>query len=184
MFTLRETGYTDIHTNFRFAIKIYTDAANSSLGVSDTIMGYIISSDLPSANGDAIPWYLPGGMANHQAGPRRVKPINMEFVVSTNQEQSVIRLCEKWGNATYNLNDGTNAGKKDYCTDGISIQLKSEKGSVRYIFRLLRAQIQDINYLPVTSEGQDLLKVSFGLVYDDYKVFNGAGTEVKYLSNG
>ena len=87
------------------------------------------------------------------------------------------------GYATYNLNTGTNKGKLNYCTDGITIKLKGEDDSVKYMFRLLRAQPTEINYGTVSSEGNDLLKVTCTLVYDNFEVTDGNNVILSGQSN-
>ena len=96
-FKLRETGGKDIQTSFRFELEVADDASNSLLGLGAPITAYITSTDLPSASGEAIIWSLPGGMKNHQAGKRTIKPINMEFVTSSNQTGSWYKVLERWG---------------------------------------------------------------------------------------
>jgi hypothetical protein len=108
----------------------------------------------------------------------------MTFVVPTydnnyaGNDGSIYKICQKWANATYNLNKGTNIGKRNYCTDGISIYLKGEDDSVKYEFRLIRAQVTDCNYGSVSSESNDLIKVNIGMIYDNYKVYDGNGVEL------
>ena len=58
-FHLNETYATDIQTDFRFQLVIQPDAV---LGLTEKIVGYIQSSDLPHAPGEPIIWHLPGGM--------------------------------------------------------------------------------------------------------------------------
>ena len=72
-------------------------------------------------------------------------------------------MLEKWAHATYDLNRGTNIGKANYCTSGISIRLKGEDDSIKYNFRLLRAQVTDCDYGAVSSESNDLIKVRLGI---------------------
>jgi len=179
-FTLAQTGGTDIQTTFRFELDVVTDSA---LGIADSITAYIQSTDLPSATGEPIIWSLPGGMKNHQAGKRTIKPINMEFVTSTDSTSSWYTTLEKWGAATYNLNTGTNKGKQNYCTDGITIKLKGEDNVIKYQFRLLRAQPTEVNYQTVNSEGNELLKVSCTLVYDNYELYDGNGVLLTAKTN-
>lgn len=166
-FQLRETYATDIQTDFRFELLI---EPNAPLGLTEKIVGYIQSSDLPCAPGEPIVWHLPGGMKNHQAGKRTIKPLSMQWVTATAHKESVIRMCEKWAHATYDLNRGTNIGKALYCTDGIYINLKGEDDTIQYSFHLLRAQITDCDYGTINSESNELLKVSCTMVYDDYEV--------------
>lgn len=80
-FQLSQTGNTDIQTAFRFRLNVATQSNSSELGLNNKISAYIISTDLPSATGEPIVWSLPGGMQNHQAGKRTIKPINLEFVI-------------------------------------------------------------------------------------------------------
>jgi hypothetical protein len=166
---LSQTWATDIQTTFRFEIEI-DGARDPQLGLTSTVVGYIQSSDLPTAPGDPIIWHLPGGMKNHQAGKRTVEPINMTFVVTTNKDDSIYRMLEKWAHATYDLDKGTNIGKARYCTDAISIILKGEDNAQKYKFRLKRAQVTRCNYGSVSSESNDLIKVSCTIVYDNYEV--------------
>lgn len=182
-FNLRQTGYTDIQTTFRFEIEIQTDANNSVLGLTDTITGYIQSTDLPSATGEPIIWHLPGGMKNHQAGKRTVNPIHVDFVVSTADTASMYRTIEKWQHATYDLNTGTNMGKSVYCTDGIVIKLKAEDDSVQYQFRLLRAQPTSVNFGTLNAEDNSLLRVSCDIIYDNYELKDGNGNLLRNQSN-
>lgn len=177
-YKLDETYYTDIQTTFRFEVHIEAD---STLGLSDEITGYIQRSDLPAAPGDPIVWHLPGGMRNHQAGKRVVQPVSMTFVVPTNSDNrgSIYKTLEKFAQATYDLNEGTNIGKARYCTDGISIILKGEDDKPKYTFRLRRAQVTSCNYGDVSSESNDLIKVSCTLIYDNYEVTNHKG-QLKY----
>ena len=179
-YRLNETGGTDIQTTFRFAVHIAADAANSRLGLTEDVTGYIQTSDLPKAPGAPIVWHLPGGMKNHQAGKRTVQPVSMTFVVPTTAGNgSIYTLLEKWSHATYDINKGTNIGKRNYCTDGISILVKGEDDTVKYKFRLLRAQVTECNYGAVNSESNDLIKVTCSFIYDDYKVEDGSGRELK-----
>jgi hypothetical protein len=182
-FQLSQTGNTDIQTAFRFRLNVATQSNSSELGLNNKISAYIISTDLPSATGEPIVWSLPGGMQNHQAGKRTIKPINLEFVIPSVAGSSWYRTVEKWHNATYNLNNGQNVGKATYCTDGISIALESERGETMYIFRLLRAQPTETNYGAVNSEGNELIKVTTTLVYDNYELTDGNGTLLRGQSN-
>ena len=175
-YKLNETGGTDIQTTFRFEVHIAADQANSQLGLTEDVTGYIQRADLPVAPGDPITWHLPGGMKNFQAGKRTVRPISMEFVVPTTAGNgSIYTLLEKWSHATYNINTGTNIGKRNYCTDGISIKIKGEDDNVKYEFRLMRAQVTECNYGTVSSESNDLIKVNCNFIYDNYMVYDGSG---------
>ena len=174
---LNTTYYTDIQTTFRFEIHIALDASSAQLGLTEDVTGYIQRCDLPTAPGDPIIWHLPGGMKNHQAGKRTVRPISLEFVVPTTAGNgSIYKLLETWAHATYDINRGTNIGKRNYCTDAISIRLKGEDDTVKYQFRLRRAQVTDCQYGTVSSESNDLIKVSCTMVYDNYELTDGAGT--------
>lgn len=177
-YRLSQTAKTDIQTTFRFQINIKAnDAANAALGLTEDITGYIQQSDLPSAPGEPITWHLPGGMKNFQAGKRTVQPISMTFVVPTTAGNgSVYKLLEKWAHATYDLDRGTNVGKRNYCSDGIYIILKGEDDSPKYSFRLLRAQVTNCNYGTVSSETNDLIKVQCTFIYDNYAVYPGTST--------
>ena len=84
-------------------------------------------------------------------------------------------MLEKWSHATYDINTGTNIGKARYCTDSISIYMKGEDDVVKYIFRLLRAQVTSCNYGSLGSESNDLIKVNATFVYDNYQVTDGNG---------
>ena len=173
-YRLDETWSTDIQTTFRFAVHIKADAANSRLGLTEDVTGYIQNCDLPVAPGDPITWHLPGGMKNFQAGKRTVQPISMTFVVPTTAGNgSIYRLLEKWAAATYDLNKGTNIGKQNYCTDGIYIKIKGEDDVVKYTFRLKRAQVTNCNYGSLSSESSDLIKVTCTFIYDNYEVMKG-----------
>ena len=173
-YNLARTGQTDIQTTFRFEIHIAADAANSLLGLTEDVTGYIQRCDLPAAPGDPITWHLPGGMKNFQAGKRTVRQISTEFVVPTTAGNgSIYTLLEKWAHATYNLDKGTNAGKRNYCTDGISIYLKGEDDAIKYEFHLLRAQVTDCSYGTASSESNDLIKVNASFIYDNYEVLDG-----------
>jgi hypothetical protein len=183
-FKLRETGGTNIQTTFRFELAIAPDPNNSALGLTDAITAYIQSTDLPSATGEPIIWSLPGGMKNHQAGKRTIKPISMEFVIPTGSTGSIYKVLEKWGNATYDLNTGVNTGKGRYTSDGVSIKIKGEDDQPRYIFRLLKAQPTEVSYGTVNSEGNELLKVSCTWVYDNYELTDGNGIILRGLSAG
>ena len=172
-FDLRSTGGTNIMTTFRFEMEVATDSANSRLGLDDKLTAYITTCDLPTSTEETITWRMPGGMANYQAGMRSTKPINVEFVVCSEYVNSWYRVLRKWEAATYNLNTGNNAGKASYCTDAISIRLKSENGQTKYRYHLLRAQVADIDTKSVNSEANELLKVSCTIVYDNYEVYDG-----------
>ena len=179
-YSLSETYFTDLQVSFRFEIHIAADAANSQLGLTEDVTGYIQRCDLPSAPGDPIIWHLPGGMKNHQAGKRTVQPISLEFVIPTTAGNgSIYRLLEKWAHATYDLDKGTNIGKRNYCTDGITIILKGEDNAYKYKFRLRRAQVTNCNYGTVASESNDLIKVSCTFVYDNYELTDGNGVLLK-----
>jgi hypothetical protein len=182
-YTLDQTKVTDLQTTFRFEIGIEADAANSALGLTEDVTGYIQNSDLPSAPGEPITWHLPGGMKNYQAGKRTVQPISMTFVVPTTAGNgSIYKLLEKWAYATYDLDKGTNVGKRNYCTDGIYIYLKGEDNSYKYTFRLKRAQVTSCNYGQVSSEANELIKVNCTFIYDNYEVNEGyKGPQLKTL---
>lgn len=178
-YPLSKTYYTDIQTTFRFEIHI-DSTSDAQLGLTEDITGYIQRCDLPTAPGDPIIWHLPGGMKNHQAGKRTVQPISLEFVVPTTAGNgSIYRLLEKWAHATYNLDKGTNIGKRNYCTDAITIILKGEDDVPKYKFRLRRAQVTRCNYGTVSSESNDLIKVSCEFIYDNYELTNGKGDPLK-----
>ena len=173
-YNLDQTAKTDLQTTFRFEIYINSREADPALGLTEDITGYIQSCDLPTAPGDPITWHLPGGMKNYQAGKRTVTPISMTFVVPTTAGNgSVYRLLEKWAEATYDLNKGTNIGKARYCTDGIYIYVKGEDDDVKYTFRLRRAQVTSCNYGSLNSEQNDLIKVSCTFQYDNYEARKG-----------
>lgn len=175
-YTLAQTSGIDLQTTFRFSIHIAADAANTALGLKEDVTAYIQRCDLPVAPGDPITWHLPGGMKNFQAGKRTVQPVSMEFVVPTTAGQgSIYTLLEKWSKATYDLNTGTNIGKANYCTDGISIYVKGEDDSAKYIFRLLRAQVTQCSYGALSSEDNGLIKVNATFIYDNYIVTDGNG---------
>ena len=172
-FNLNETGGTDILTTFRYKIEIVESLVNSS-GLNNKIVGYSQSCELPSASGSPIPWNLPGGMINYQAGKRTIKPISLSFTVNTEAgSHSAFSTFEKWAHSTYDLNTGANKGKKNYCTDSIKIQLLGEDNRVKYTFQLLRAQISDVAFGSVSGESNNLVNVSCNVVYDNYKVFKG-----------
>lgn len=175
-YSLNQTSGIDIQTTFRFAVHISADAANTELGLKEDVTAYIQSTDLPVAPGDPITWHLPGGMKNYQAGKRTIEPVSMVFVVPTTAGQgSILTLLEKWAHATYDLNTGTNIGKRRYCTDGISIYMKGEDDNVKYIFRMLRAQVTRCSYGTLSSESNDLIKVQATFVYDNYQLTDGNG---------
>ena len=180
-FDLRSTGGSNIMTTFRFEMEVATDSANSTLGLDDKLTAYITTCELPTSNGETIPWKMPGGMTNNQAGMRNTKPINVEFVVASEYTNSWYRVLKKWEAATYNLNDGSNKGKALYCTDAISIRLKGEDQITKYRFHLLRAQVSDLNFNSVNSEANELLKVSCTLTYDNYEVYDGESSLVEQL---
>lgn len=179
-FKLSDTTRTDIQTTFRYEIVILTnDEGAVQNRLQDAIVGYATSAELPCAPGEPIAWYLPMGMRNWQAGKRQTKEISLEFVVPTNdalQRKSIYYMLETWSNNTYNLNRGTNRGKAQYCTDSIFIRLRTELDAIAYSFQLLRAQPTSVNYGSLSSEGNELVKVQMTLVYDNYKVFDNAGT--------
>lgn len=182
-FSLSQSSVTDLQTTFRFEIYIAADEANSSLGLTDDVTGYIQNCDLPAAPGEPITWHLPGGMKNYQAGKRTTRPISMTFVVPTTAGNgSIYNLLEKWSQATYDLNKGTNVGKRNYCTSGIYIYVKGEDDEVKYTFRLLRAQVTDCNYGSLSSEANDLIKVNCTFYYDNYEVRKGKGGAVLKVS--
>ena len=179
-YTLAQTGGTDIQTSFRFEVYIAADAANARLGLTEDVTGYIQNCDLPVAPGSPIIWHLPGGMKNYQAGKRTITPVSMTFVVPTTAGNgSIYTLLEKWSKATYDLNRGTNYGKANYCTSGIYIKVKGEDDSLKYVFRLLRAQVTECNYGTLSSESNELIKVTCRFVYDNYEVRDGLGIELK-----
>lgn len=171
--SLAATGNTDILTTFRFELHI--DASSSPIiGLDQDVVGYIQSCDLPVAPGDPLVWHLPGGMKNFQAGKRTVQAINTVFVVDSNpNKSSILKMLEKWTHATYDLNTGTNRGKANYCTDAISIWVKGEDDAVKYSFRLKRAQVTNCSYGSVSSESNDLIKVSATFIYDNFEVRAG-----------
>jgi hypothetical protein len=170
-YSLDQTAKTDLQTTFRFEIFIREDA---TLGLTEDITGFIQNCDLPVAPGEPITWHLPGGMKNFQAGKRTVQPISMTFVVPTTAGNgSIYRLLEKWSEATYDLNKGTNIGKAKYCTDSIYIYIKGEDDNVKYTFHLLRAQVTSCNYGSLSSESNDLIKVQCTFQYDNYEAKRG-----------
>ena len=170
---LGQTGETDILTTFRFELHIDA-SANPIIGLDQDVVGYIISCDLPSAPGEPLVWNLPGGMKNFQAGKRTVQAINTTFVIDSNPNKpSILKMLEKWTHATYDLNTGTNRGKANYCTDAISIWTKGEDDNVKYTFRLKRAQVTSCNYGSLSSESNDLIKVSASFIYDNFEVRAG-----------
>ena len=182
-FKLSETAKTDILTSFRFEIHIAADSANSNLGLTESVVGYVQSCTLPSAPGEPIVWNLPGGMKNYQAGKRTTQPIELTFVVpSTAGNGSIYTMLEKAQNSCYSLDKGTNVGKAKYCTDAFTIKCKAEDDTVKYIFQPLRAQITNCNYGTLSSEQNDLLRVSMSLVYDNYKAMDGNGNDLKGLA--
>ena len=180
-FDLRSTGGTNIHTAFRFEMEVATDTANSTLGLDDKLTAYITSSDLPCSEEDIITWRMPGGMANYQAGMRSTKPINVTFVVCSEYINSWYRVLRKWEEATYNLNDGSNKGKAQYCTDAISIRIKGEDQITKYRFHLLRAQVGALDFKQVNSESNEMLRVSCTIHYDNYEVYNGQNAPIETL---
>ena len=182
-FSLRETANTNIHTDFRFELEIINDVNNASLGLNTKLTAFITSCDLPCAPGEGIGWFMPGGMRNWQAGKRLTKDISLNFVVSSDVKQSWIRTLQKWGNACYDLNTGNNAGKAGYSVDGVTIRVKGEDGITRYWFRLLRAQITDVSYGTLNSEGNDLLRVSCTMIYDNYEIYDSNNNLIESGSN-
>jgi len=185
-YSLADTSGTDLLTTFRYRIRINPSFAGST-GLKEEIEAYSNSCDLPSANGSPLVWNMPGGMQNYQAGKRTINPISMTFVVDTEAgNKSIYTVLEHWTNATYNLNTGANKGKKNYCTDGISIDILGERArmgsdttqSVKYTFQLLRAQVTQVGYGTLSGESNSLLTVSCQLVYDDFKVTDGSGKDL------
>ena len=173
-YSLSQTGKKDIQTTFRFEIEIAPDESTTALGLTEAVTGFVQQCDLPAAPGEPITWHLPGGMKNYQAGKRTTRPISMIFVVSSNAaDGSIYKLLEKWAKATYDLDKGTNIGKAKYCTNAITIYAKGEDDQVKYTFRLLRAQVTDCNYGTLSSESNDLIKVSCTFYYDNYEVRKG-----------
>jgi hypothetical protein len=168
-FDLISTGNTNIQTTFRYEVHF---PSSSQLGIEESIAAYNTSSQLPSASGEPIVWYLPMGMQNHQAGRRTVKPIPLEFVVPSSSIGNAYNMLEKWCTSTYDLNTGTNKGKGNYAVDGIQIKLKGEDGVTKHTFTLKRAFPTDVEYGTVNSEGNELLKVSMTLIYDRYEYDN------------
>ena len=182
-YNLNQTGGTNIHTDFRFELEVVTDVNNSRLGLNDKLTAFITKRDVPCAPGKAIAWFMPGGMRNWQAGPRRTKDISLNFVVSSDLSQSWMRTLEKWGDACYDLNTGNNAGKAGYSSDAISIRIKGEDGHTRYRFRLLRAQIIEMDYGALDSEGEKLLSVSCKIAYDNYEIYDGNNVLIQAATN-
>ena len=78
-YNLNQKGGTNIHTDFRFELEVITDTNNSRLGLNDKLTAFITKCDVPCAPGHAIPWYMPGGMRNWQAGKRQTKDIELVF---------------------------------------------------------------------------------------------------------
>lgn len=177
---LSDTAQTDVAVNFRYEVVILVNDEAAKLNhIQDTIVGYASQAEIPCAPGNAIEWYMPMGMRNHQAGKRKTKPVTWEFVVPTTdalQRQSIYYMLENWGNNCYNLNRGTNVGKANYCTDGLFLRQRTERDGIAYSWQLLRAQPTDLNYGTMNSEGEEIVKVSVTLVYDNYKLFAGDGT--------
>ena len=178
-YSLDYTKDIDLQTTFRFEIHI-NSGADTALGLAEDVTGFIQNCDLPAAPGEPITWHLPGGMKNYQAGKRTTRPISLTFTVPTTAGKgSIYRLLERWAQATYDLNKGTNIGKKNYCTDAISIRIKGEDDVVKYEFFLKRAQVTDCNYGSLASETNDLIKVTCTIYYDNYEVQDGSGKVLK-----
>ena len=179
-YSLRQTGGIDIQTDFRFQIEIRPDSSNSLLGLTENCTAYIQNCTLPHANGEAITWHLPGGMKNYQAGKRTNQECDVEFVIpSTPNEGSWFKILEHWSNACYDMNNGSNIGKANYCSDAIYINLMRENLSIAYRFHMLRAQPTKVDYAKVSSESSgagELLKVKASFIYDLYELTDGNGT--------
>lgn len=187
-YSLAATGGKDLLTTFRYRIRINTSLAGAT-GLKQEIEAYSNSCDLPSASGSPLTWSMPGGMQNYQAGKRTINPISMTFVVDTKAgNESIYTVLEHWANATYDLNTGANKGKANYCTDGIYIDILGEDSqmgsvtaqSVKYTFQLLRAQVTQVGNGTLSGESNNLLTVSCQIVYDNFKVFNSKGDELRY----
>ena len=166
-FNLQATGNTNIQTNFRYQVIFPTQP---QVGMSDNVTAFCTSAQLPKANGETIPWNMPMGMVNNQAGKRKTQPIQLEFVCDTDSIANAHALFDTWGTASYNINTGVNLSKANYAVDGVMIQLLDENGDVLRTFTMLRAQPTDMDFGTVTSEGNELLKVSCTLIYDNYSV--------------
>lgn len=182
-YDLNQTGGTNIHTDFRFELEVITDTNNTALGLNDKLTAFITQCDLPCAPGSGIAWYMPGGMRNWQAGKRETKDVNLTFVVCSDVKQSWIRTLQKWGRACYDLNTGNNEGKAGYSVDSITIRVKGEDGITRYLFRMLRAQVTDVNYGTLNSEGNGLLNVTCTIIYDNYEIYDSGNTLIEMGTN-
>ena len=182
-YNLDATGKTNIHTDFRFELEVISDENNTVLGLNDKLTAFITQCELPCAPGEGIAWFMPGGMRNWQAGKRLTKDINLTFVVCSDKKQSWIRTLQKWGNACYDLNTGNNRGKAGYSVDAITIRVKGEDGITRYWFRLKRAQVTQVDYGTMNSEGNDLLRVSCTIIYDNYEIYDGNNDYIESDSN-
>ena len=186
-YSLRQTGGIDIQTDFRFEIEIMADSSTSLIGIApnDSCVAYIQTCTLPHANGAAITWHLPGGMKNYQAGKRENQECEVEFVIpSTPNEGSWYRILEHWSEACYDMNKGTNIGKKNYCSDAIYINLRRENDSIAYRFHMLRAQPTKVDYSKVSSESSgagELLKVKASFIYDLYELTDADGNPLSAL---
>lgn len=182
-YNLSQTGGTNLHTTFRFELEVITDANNGRLGLSDKLTAFITKCDLPSAPGTNIEWYMPGGMRSWQAGKRLTKSIGLEFVVTSDTAQSWIRTLEKWGDACYDLETGNNAGKSGYSSNAIQIRVKGEDGKTRYRFKIKRAIISNMSYGALSSDSNELLKISCNIDYDKYEIYDVNNALVQTSSN-
>jgi len=182
-YNLSQTGGTNLHTTFRFELEVVTDANNGRLGLSDKLTAFVTSCDVPCAPGTVLPWKMPGGMRSWQAGWRETKDIHLEFVVTSDSAQSWIRTLEKWGDAAYDLETGNNAGKAGYSSNALQIRVKGEDGKTRYRFKVKRAIIHNMQYGTLSSEQNELLKISCDIAYDKYEIYDINNALIQSSSN-
>ena len=125
-FDLKASGNTNLQTSFRFEVFF----PSSVTGTNDIVSAYCISSQIPKATGEPIPWHMPMGMINHQAGKRTIQPVQLEFVIPEDSTGDAYTMLETWCPATYDLNTGTNIKKAQYAVDGVEVRIKGGAGLV------------------------------------------------------
>jgi len=175
-FSLTGVGNKDLQTTYRYELTL---PASATLGLDDSITCFCTSVELPGAEGESIVAHYPMGRKGHQAGKSTTKPISLEFYLTTGGGYDAISLVEKWNNATYDLDQGTNIGKARYSIDNIRIRLIGERNKITKSWVLLRAQITGVDRGTVSAESTELMKVKMTLVYDDYKVYDGNGNQIR-----
>ncbi len=180
-YDLNRAGHKNIQFTFRYELKL---PQIPQLGLNDELTVFCTNVKLPYANGTAVPAYHPMGIKNNQSGRAETQPIDLEFLVSSDNRsdyENVYKMLNKYRDAGYNLNTGKSLGKQAYSVDDILIRVRKYDGTINNTFQPINAFVTDIDHGTVASEQNELLKVKMTIVYDNLKVYDGNGTVIKDL---